>query len=49
MLYSWLVAALGGERPAYDASLERAFAYGYLSYIGQYRPALERTLSQLES
>ena len=35
-------AALGGERPAYDASLERAFSYGYLSYIGQYRQALER-------
>ena len=43
------VAALGGERPAYDAQLERAFAYGYLSYIGQYRPALERALAQLES
>jgi len=49
MLYGWLVAALGGERPAYDAQLERAFAYGYLSYIGQYRPALERALAQLQS
>ncbi len=49
MLYGWLVAALGGERPAHDASLERGFAYGYLSYIGQYRPALERALAQLES
>ncbi len=49
MLYNWLVAALGGERPAYDASLERAFSYGYLSYIGQYRPALERALTRLES
>jgi hypothetical protein len=49
MLYSWLVAALGGERPTYDASLERSFAYGYLSYIDQYRPALERALAQLES
>lgn len=48
-LYAWLVAALGGERPAYDAQLERAFSYGYLSYIGQYRPALERVLAQLES
>ena len=48
-LYTWLVAALGGERPAYDAQLERAFSYGYLSYIGQYRPALERALAQLES
>jgi len=49
MLYGWLVAALGGERPAYDAALERAFSYGYLSYIDQYRPALERALSGLES
>jgi hypothetical protein len=49
MLYSWLVGALGGERPAYDARLERAFSYGYLSYIGQYRPALEGALAQLES
>jgi len=48
-LYTWLVAALGGERPAYDASLEPAFSYGYLTYIGQYRPALERALAQLES
>ena len=49
MLYSWLIAALGGERPAHDAQLERAFAYGYLSYIDQYRPALERALAQLQS
>lgn len=49
MLYGWLSAALGGERPAYDATLERAFSYGYLSYIGQYRPPLERALAQLHS
>jgi hypothetical protein len=49
MLYTWLFAALGGQRPAYDAPLERAFSYGYLSYIGQYRPALERALARLES
>jgi hypothetical protein len=48
-LYTWLVAALGGERAEYDAQLERAFSYGYLSYIGQYRPALERALARLES
>jgi hypothetical protein len=48
-LYTWLCAALGGERPAYDAQLERAFSYGYLSYISQYRPALERALARLES
>jgi hypothetical protein len=49
LLYTWLVAALGGERPAYDPQLEHAFSYGYLSYISQYRPALERALAQLES
>jgi hypothetical protein len=49
MLYSWLVDSLGGERPAYDAQLERGFAYSYLSYIGQYRASLERALVQLES
>ncbi len=49
MLYTWLVAALGGDRPGYDAQLERAFSYGYLSYIGQYRRSLERALGQLES
>ena len=49
MLYGWLGRGIGGERPAYDAQLERAFSYGYLSYIGQYRPALESALEQLES
>ena len=49
LLYGRMVAALGGERPAYDARLEREFAYGYLSYIDQYRPALETALAQLQS
>jgi hypothetical protein len=49
MLYTWLVVALCDERPAYDPQLERAFSYGYLSYIGQYRQSLERALWQLES
>lgn len=49
MLYTWIAADLGEARPAYDAQLERTFAYGYLSYIGQYRPALERALSRLQS
>jgi hypothetical protein len=44
MLYSWLVADLGGERPAYDARLEQSLGYQYLSYIGQYRVLLEREL-----
>ena len=49
MLYGWLARDLGGERPAYDAQLEREFSYGYLSYIGQYRSSLESALAQLES
>lgn len=49
MLYTWMAADLGGERPAYDPRLERNFAYGYLSYIGQYRPALEAAFSRLQS
>jgi hypothetical protein len=47
LLFTWLVADLGGERPQYDPQLERAFGYQYLSYIGQYRPALERSLAKL--
>jgi len=42
MLYAWMVAALGGEKPAFDADLERRFSYNYLAYIGQYRSILER-------
>src|ERR1700683_1194977 len=49
MLYGWLVSDLGGERPAYDAQLEREFSYGYLSYIGQNRGSLETARAQLES
>ena len=42
MLYSWMVTALGAERPAYDGELERSFSYNYLAYIGQYRSIIER-------
>ena len=42
MLYTWMVAALGGEKPAYDGELERRFSYNYLAYIEQYRPLIER-------
>jgi hypothetical protein len=42
MLYSWMVTALGAERPAYDGELERRFSYNYLAYIGQYRSIIER-------
>ncbi len=44
MLYTWLVKDLGGERPAYDRELERSLGYQYLSYVGQYRPALTHAL-----
>ena len=42
LLYSWMVTALGGERPAYDGELERRFSYNYLAYIEQYRSIVER-------
>ncbi len=48
-LYAQLIAALGGERPSYNAELERAFAFNYLSYIGQYRGALEREAGRFDS
>jgi hypothetical protein len=46
MLYTWLIADLGGESPPYDARLERSFGYQYLSYIDQYRAIFERELNQ---
>jgi hypothetical protein len=48
-LYAQLISALGGERPAYDAELERAFSFNYLSYIGQYREVLEREAARFDS
>jgi hypothetical protein len=48
-LYTQLISALGGERPAYDAELERAFGFNYLSYIGQYREVLEREAARFDS
>ena len=44
MLLTWLAKDLNVEMPKYDAGLERAFGYNYLSYIDQYRPALARAL-----
>ncbi|HEV2170227.1 MAG TPA: hypothetical protein VGR40_04730, partial [Candidatus Binatus sp.] len=44
-----LAKDLGAEPPRYDAELERAFGYNYLSYIGQYRPTLEREMAAAES
>ncbi len=48
MLYTWIVAALGGEKPAYDGELERRFSYNYLAYIGQYRSIIEREAARPE-
>ena len=48
MLYTWMVAALGGEKPAYNGELERRFGYNYLAYIEQYRPIVERAAAQSE-
>ncbi len=45
MVLTWLAKDLGAEAPKYDAELERAFGYNYLSYIAQYRPALERAMA----
>ncbi|MGO9607942.1 MAG: hypothetical protein ACLQAT_31830 [Candidatus Binataceae bacterium] len=48
MLYGWIVATLGGEKPAYDGELERRFGYNYLAYIGQYRSIVEREVARPE-
>ena len=48
MLYTWMVAALGGEKPVHDGELERRFSYNYLAYLGQYRAILEREASRPE-
>jgi hypothetical protein len=45
MVLTWLAKDLGAEAPKYDAELERIFGYNYLSYIAQYRPALERAMA----
>jgi hypothetical protein len=45
MVLTWLAKDLGAEPPKYDAELERAFGYNYLSYIDQYRPMLEREMA----
>jgi hypothetical protein len=48
MLYGWIAAALGAEKPAYDGELERRFSYNYLAYIEQYRPLIEREAARAE-
>jgi hypothetical protein len=45
MVLTSLAKDLGADPPRYDAELERAFGYNYLSYIAQYRPTLEREMA----
>ena len=49
MVVTWLAKDLGAEPPKYDAELERAFGYNYLSYIDQYRPTLEREMAAADT
>jgi hypothetical protein len=49
MVLTWLAKDLGAEPPKYDAELERAFGYNYLSYIAQYRPMLEREMAAADT
>jgi len=49
MVLTWLAKDLGAEPPKYDAELERIFGYNYLSYIAQYRPALERAMAAADT
>jgi hypothetical protein len=49
MVVTWLAKDLGADRPKYDAELERAFGYNYLSYIDQYRPTLEREMAAADT
>lgn len=44
MLYTWLVKDLQAPAPKYDSALEQSFGYQYLSYIGQYKGILEKTV-----
>jgi hypothetical protein len=44
MLYTWLLRGLGAPEPKFDSALEQAFGYQYLSYIGQYKSILEKTI-----
>jgi hypothetical protein len=49
MMVTWLAKDLGAQPPKYDAELERAFGYNYLSYIDQYRPTLEREMAAADT
>ena len=49
LVVTWLARNLGAEPPKYDAELERAFGYNYLSYIDQYRPTLEREMAAADT
>ena len=47
MLYCWLRQAFGLESPRYDAAVDSAFGYQYLSYVSQYRDLLKDALAAL--
>ena len=49
LVVTWLAKDLDAEPPRYEAELERAFGYNYLSYIAQLRPTLEREMAAAES
>jgi hypothetical protein len=44
LLYTWLLKDLGAPAPKFDAAVEQAFGYQYLSYIGQYKTILEKNV-----
>ena len=44
LLYTWLLKDLGAPAPSFDAAVEQAFGYQYLSYIGQYKTILEKNV-----
>jgi hypothetical protein len=44
MLYTWLLRDLGAPAAKFDSALEQAFGFQYLSYIGQYKNILEKSV-----
>ncbi len=44
LFYTWLLKDLGAPAPKFDAAVEQAFGYQYLSYISQYKTILENNV-----
>jgi hypothetical protein len=44
LFYTWLLKDLGAPAPKFDAAVEQAFGYQYLSYISQYKSILENNV-----